>query len=37
MPADVNIKVGSFLGTSGEDGTTSWPFLAKNSRNVLRT
>src|SRR6476660_4176669 len=37
MPALVNIKVGSLRGTSGEDGTTSWPFLAKNSRKVERT
>jgi len=29
MPALVNIKVGSLRGTSGDDGTTSWPFLAK--------
>jgi hypothetical protein len=30
----VNIKVGSLRGTSGDDGTTSWPFLRKNSRKV---
>ena len=35
--ADVNISVGSLRGTSGDDGTTSWPFLAKKSRNVDRT
>ena len=29
MPALVNISVGSLRGTSGADGTTSWPFLAK--------
>jgi hypothetical protein len=34
MPAEVNIKVGSLRGTSGDDGTTSWPFLRKNSRKV---
>ncbi len=34
MPALVNINVGSLRGTSGEDGTTSWPFLAKKSRKV---
>src|ERR1700675_865942 len=34
MPALVNIKVGSLRGTSGDDGTISWPFLAKKLRNV---
>jgi hypothetical protein len=34
MPALVNIKVGSLRGTSGDDGTMAWPFLAKKSRNV---
>ena len=34
MPADVNINVGSLRGTSGEDGTASWPFLRKKSRKV---
>src|SRR5205085_5469091 len=29
--------VGSLRGTSGEDGTTSWPFLRKKSRTVERT
>ena len=29
MPALVNSSVGSLRGTSGEDGTISWPFLAK--------
>ncbi len=29
IPALVNIRVGSFRGTSGEDGTTSWPLRAK--------
>src|SRR6267154_326190 len=33
MPALVNIKVGSLRGTSGDDGTISWPFSAKKSRN----
>src|ERR1700730_9428991 len=34
MPALVNIRVGSLRGTSGDDGTISWPFFAKKSRNV---
>src|SRR5262249_23296342 len=34
MPALVNIKVGSLRGTNGEDGTISWPFLAKKFRKV---
>ena len=34
MPALVNIKVGSLRGTSGEDGTISWPFSAKKFRKV---
>jgi hypothetical protein len=34
MPALVNIKVGSLRGTSGDDGTISWPFAAKKLRNV---
>ncbi len=34
MPALVNINVGSLRGTSGEDGTISWPFLAKKFRKV---
>ena len=34
MPALVNIKVGSLRGTSGDDGTISWPFSAKKFRNV---
>src|SRR4051794_24892486 len=34
MPALVNINVGSFRGTSGDDGTISWPFLAKKFRKV---
>ena len=34
MPAFVNIKVGSLRGTSGEDGTISWPFAAKKLRKV---
>src|SRR5438132_14165493 len=33
MPALVNISVGSLRGTSGDDGTISWPFSAKKSRN----
>src|SRR5262249_8639353 len=32
MPALVNINVGSLRGTSGEDGTISWPFSAKKFR-----
>ena len=36
MPALVNSKVGSLRGTSGLDGTISWPFLAKKSRNAAR-
>jgi hypothetical protein len=36
MPELVNIKVGSFAGTSGLDGTMVCPLLAKKSRNVLR-
>ena len=34
MPALVNIKVGSLRGTSGDDGTISWPFAVKKFRNV---
>jgi len=34
MPALVNIKVGSLRGTSGEDGTISWPFWAKKFRKL---
>ncbi|HKD24120.1 MAG TPA: hypothetical protein VKB71_19020 [Rhizomicrobium sp.] len=34
MPALVNIKVGSLRGTSGDDGTISWPFRAKKFRKV---
>src|SRR5271155_3386826 len=34
MPALVNINVGSLRGTSGDDGTTSWPSRAKKSRKV---
>jgi hypothetical protein len=34
MPALVNIRVGSLRGTSGDDGTISWPLSAKNLRNV---
>jgi hypothetical protein len=30
----VNIRVGSLRGTSGDDGTISWPLSAKNLRNV---
>jgi hypothetical protein len=33
MPAFVNISVGSLRGTSGDDGTISWPFSAKKSKN----
>src|ERR1700754_5228645 len=33
MPALVNIRVGSLRGTSGDDGTISWPFSAKKSKN----
>src|SRR5262245_48209147 len=36
MPALVNINVGSLRGTSGDDGTISWPFFLKKSRNVRR-
>src|SRR5262249_62366236 len=36
MPALVNISVGSLRGTSGDDGTTSWAFFLKKSRNVRR-
>src|SRR5579862_888970 len=36
MPALVNIKVGSFLGTSDEEGTTSWPLRAKYCRKFAR-
>src|SRR5262245_2091708 len=36
MPALVNIRVGSLRGTSGDDGTISWPFLAKKSRKLDR-
>src|SRR5262249_53577798 len=31
MPALVNIRVGSLIGTSGEDGTAVWPFRTKKS------
>src|SRR6476469_5354052 len=34
MPALVNISVGSLRGTSGDDGTISWPFALKKFRNV---
>ncbi len=34
MPALVNISVGSLRGTSGDDGTISWPFFAKKFRYV---
>src|ERR1700716_1313807 len=34
MPALVNINVGSLRGTSGDDGTISWPFALKKFRNV---
>ena len=34
MPALVNIKVGSLRGTSGEDGTISWPLSLKKFRKV---
>src|ERR1700726_2671407 len=34
MPALVNISVGSLRGTSGDEGTISWPLSAKNLRNV---
>jgi hypothetical protein len=37
MPALVNINVGSFGGTKGALGTTSWPFFWKKSRKVCRT
>src|SRR4051812_24824062 len=37
MPAFVNISVGSFWGTMGALGHTSWPLLRKNSRNEART
>ena len=37
MPAFANISVGSFCGTSGALGTTSWPWRAKKSRNARRT
>jgi hypothetical protein len=30
IPAFVNMRVGSFRGTSELDGTTACPFLAKN-------
>ena len=36
MPALVNIKVGSWRGTSGAEGTTAWSFLAKKSRKAER-
>src|SRR5215469_12014263 len=36
MPALVNMSVGSFRGTSGLDGTCSWPFFRKKSMKVLR-
>jgi hypothetical protein len=32
MPAFVNSSVGSSAGTSGELGTTRWPFFLKYSR-----
>src|SRR6478672_4243876 len=34
MPALVNISVGSWRGTSGLEGMTSWLSLAKNSRKL---
>ncbi len=36
MPLLVNSSVGSLRGTSGEEGTTSWPSRAKKSRKVAR-
>src|SRR6185295_7264043 len=36
MPALVNMSVGSLRGTSGPEGTTSWPCLRKNSRKLER-
>jgi hypothetical protein len=36
MPELVNISVGSLRGTSGEEGTTAWPWRAKKSRKVER-
>ena len=36
MPALVNMSVGSLRGTSELDGTTLWPFLAKNWRKFDR-
>src|SRR5690606_33159843 len=36
MPELVNSRVGSLAGTSGAEGTISWPLPRKNSRNSLR-
>src|SRR5271168_4646964 len=36
MPALVNINVGSLRGTSGDEGTTSWPSRAKKPRKFDR-
>src|SRR5271156_5823721 len=36
MPALVNIKVGSLRGTSGDEGTTSWPSRLKKPRKFDR-
>lgn len=36
MPAFVNSKVGSLRGTNGLEETTSWPCLAKKSKNAVR-
>src|SRR5450631_949231 len=34
MPALVNISVGSLRGTSGDEGTISWPSALKKFRNA---
>ena len=36
MPALVNINVGSSFSTMGAEGTMSWAFSRKKSRNVRR-
>jgi hypothetical protein len=36
MPALVNIRVGSFLGTSEDEATGWWPFAAKKSMKCDR-
>jgi len=36
MPELVNSRVGSFAGTSGAEGTISWPLPRKKSRKSLR-